>query len=83
MSSSKPVQKPPLDTDKCPLCGAANQCAMAADPAATKCWCELVTFPEALLAQIPSEAVRKTCVCQKCLAQFQESASSPDTAKER
>ena len=59
-----------LDTSTCPLCGEPNQCALAADPNATECWCESEDFPEELLAQIPGEAVRKTCVCQKCLNKY-------------
>jgi hypothetical protein len=65
-----------LDTSTCPLCGEPNQCALAADHNATECWCESVDFPDGLLAQIPDEAVRKTCVCQKCLNKYQESISS-------
>lgn len=64
-----------LNTAKCPLCGGPNQCALAVDAAATECWCDSVVFPDELLAQIPEDAVGKTCVCQKCLAQFQESAN--------
>lgn len=62
-----------MNTARCPLCGEPNQCALAADPEATECWCDFVVFPEELLAQIPDAAVRKTCVCQKCLEQFWES----------
>lgn len=54
----------------CPLCGRQNHCAVAADPDAKECWCESVEFPEELLAQIPDDAVRKRCVCQECLNQF-------------
>ncbi|MCP4142479.1 MAG: cysteine-rich CWC family protein [Chloroflexi bacterium] len=46
---------------------------MAANPKATECWCESVVFPEELLAQVPDDVVRKTCICQNCLEQFQES----------
>jgi hypothetical protein len=66
------------NTAKCPLCGEPNQCALAADPTATECWCDTVVFPDDLLAQIPEDAVRKTCVCQECLSQFQESANVTD-----
>lgn len=62
-----------FDTIKCPLCSEPNQCAMAADPNATECWCEFVEFPRELLTRIPENAVRKTCVCQKCLENYQES----------
>ena len=62
-----------LNTAICPLCGEANHCIMAVDPNATMCWCEGVVFPEELLALIPENAFRKTCVCQKCLEQYQDS----------
>ncbi|MBW1869649.1 MAG: cysteine-rich CWC family protein [Deltaproteobacteria bacterium] len=60
----------------CPLCSGPNQCALAADPSVNECWCESVTFPRELLDQIPSDAVRKTCVCQKCLFEYQESTNA-------
>jgi len=65
-----------LDPSVCPLCGELNNCAMAADPDAKTCWCEEVEFPEELLAQIPEDAVRKTCVCEKCLINFNETISN-------
>ncbi|MBL7161693.1 MAG: cysteine-rich CWC family protein [Anaerolineales bacterium] len=74
-SSANHGNNHPLSTSTCPLCGEPNQCAVAADPAATECWCELVDFPPELLAQIPDDAVRKTCVCQKCLIDYQESVN--------
>jgi hypothetical protein len=61
------------DTAKCPLCGEPNQCALVADPDASECWCESVILPEELLAKIPENTFRKTCVCQKCLKDYQES----------
>ncbi len=72
-STSNLTDSTPLNTAICPLCSQPNQCAVAADPNATECWCESVIFPEALLAQVPDKAVRKTCICQKCLEEFQES----------
>ncbi|MES0362153.1 MAG: cysteine-rich CWC family protein [Anaerolineales bacterium] len=62
----------------CPLCGGPNQCALAADPAATESHQHSVAFPSELLAQIPRDSIRKSCVCQKCFAQFQESANVSD-----
>jgi hypothetical protein len=64
------------DRGKCPLCGEPNQCALAADPAATECWCDTVVFPAELLAKIPGEAVRKTCVCQSCLEAYLASSKA-------
>ncbi|MBT3190143.1 MAG: cysteine-rich CWC family protein [Anaerolineae bacterium] len=68
------VDNTPPNTAVCPLCGEPNQCAVAADPNATECWCESVIFPEELLEKVPKDAVRKTCICQKCLERFEESA---------
>jgi hypothetical protein len=83
MTSSKDFENsPPVDTAKCPLCGGPNQCALAADPTATECWCDTLTFPRDLLDQIPSDAVRKTCVCKECFEQFIASTGfSNDTSQ--
>ena len=67
-----------MNTAKCPLCGGPNQCALADDPTSTECWCDSVIFPDELLAQIPDDAVRKTCVCKKCLERFRETAGGFD-----
>jgi hypothetical protein len=64
MSSDQIVN---LDTARCPLCGESNQCAMAADPEATECWCETEKFPSDLLERVPEHAVRLTCICRRCL----------------
>ena len=69
-----------INTAICPLCGEPNQCAMAADPNASECWCESVVFPEELLAKIPDNAARKTCVCQNCLRDYQETVNKPEIA---
>jgi hypothetical protein len=76
MASKSKSAKNNQDTSTCPLCGEPNQCTLAADPNATECWCNFVDFPEELLAQIPDEAVRKTCVCQKCLIKYQDSINT-------
>jgi len=62
-----------INTSKCPLCGGPNQCAMAADPEASECWCGGKEFPRELLAQIPEYAIRKTCVCPQCLESYLKS----------
>jgi hypothetical protein len=77
-SSNKLSDRKETNTAKCPLCGGPNECALAADPNATECWCDTLTFPRELLAKIPDDAVRKTCVCQKCLNEYQESIKAAD-----
>jgi hypothetical protein len=69
-----------IDTALCPLCGKPNQCAMAADPSATECWCSELKFPAGLLAQIPKNAVRRTCVCPECLKLYLENNSGIDVS---
>jgi hypothetical protein len=70
----------PINTAICPICGKPNQCAVAADPSATECWCETVIFPEELLVMVPENAVRKTCICQSCLRDYQESVNKSGTS---
>ena len=80
--SSKDFQKhsTPINTAICPLCGEPNLCAVAADPNATECWCESEIFPEELLAKVPDKAVRKTCICQNCLRDYQASRTKPSSS---
>lgn len=79
-SKKKNSERNALNTAICSLCGEPNQCAVAADPNATECWCEFVEFPHELLARIPEEAVRKTCVCKNCLANYLESKNPADSS---
>ena len=65
-----------LATQRVKIHAAQKEGAMAVDPNATDCWCESVIFPEELLAQIPENAVRKTCVCQECLEKYHASMES-------
>ena len=56
-----------LDPSRCPLCGESNQCASVADPEATDCWCVGEKFPDELLERVPEVAVRRACICQRCV----------------
>ena len=57
-------------TDRCPICGADNACAMAAaDGAAAACatcWCAAVEIPPAAMENIPARARGRACLCQRC-----------------
>lgn len=57
-------------TDRCPLCGLDNACAMSAakgDPAACEgCWCRDARIPTAVLAQVPAAARDRACICRRC-----------------
>ena len=54
----------------CPLCGEANQCAMAIEQATgikqPACWCTGVTFGPDLLARVPEAARNLACICRRC-----------------
>src|SRR5688572_12193244 len=53
-----------MSSDRCPVCGAQNDCGMAAGR--TSCWCTSKTFPADSLARVPEEARNVTCLCRGC-----------------
>lgn len=66
-----------IDASLCPLCGKENACINlgCADDSAS-CWCNNpdISFPEALLAQVPAEKQRKACICKACAQRFVQQA---------
>ena len=56
----------PNDTTRCPLCGKANECAVAAGRDPESCWCMTATMSPSALAAIPVEAQGKVCICAGC-----------------
>jgi hypothetical protein len=63
---------PSTDPSRCPLCGAANVCAMEIEResgiAQPPCWCMSARFTEALLASVPADARGQACICASCAA---------------
>ncbi|MCY0963939.1 cysteine-rich CWC family protein [Parathalassolituus penaei] len=58
----------PLNNTSCPLCGQHNQCAAALKNSFdVECWCRDAEFPPELLAKIPEEQRRVSCVCPACV----------------
>lgn len=53
-----------IDPARCPLCGEANDCQIAAGR--TKCWCFETKVPVGVLARVPIEAQGVACVCKRC-----------------
>ena len=53
-----------MSSDRCPVCGAQNDCGMAAGR--TSCWCTSKTFPADSLARVPEEARNVACLCRGC-----------------
>lgn len=66
---------PATDPSRCPLCGAANGCAMEAERASGEpqppCWCMQVNFTADLIARVPGDAQARACICARCQARFQ------------
>ncbi|MEZ5620265.1 MAG: cysteine-rich CWC family protein [Burkholderiaceae bacterium] len=73
---------PPLDPGRCPLCGGANGCAMAAGDHDAPCWCTQVGFAPELLARVPAAARGLACICRRCAKAGAEAgagdAAAPD-----
>lgn len=64
---------------RCPLCGGPNACREAStEPYKGPCWCERRSFPEALLALVPRDAVVRACICERCLVESQGFHTAPE-----
>lgn len=53
--------------DRCPACGARNDCSLA-DPrtADRECWCYGVSIDPAVLEALPPALRDKSCLCPRC-----------------
>lgn len=55
------------ENKRCPLCGEPNHCEIEkVKNTGQKCWCAAVSFSETLLARVPPELRRKSCICKAC-----------------
>lgn len=63
---------PVIDPTRCPLCGAANACAMDIERttgvAQGPCWCMTAHFDQALRERVPEAARGRACICARCAA---------------
>jgi hypothetical protein len=57
---------PAIDTTHCPLCGQANQCAVAAGQPAQACWCMHTPVSREALARIAPAQRGRSCICPLC-----------------
>ena len=64
-SGSEPMSAA-VDPSRCPLCGDANACGMAAGKA--DCWCMSAKIAPEVLARVPPAARDEVCVCERCAA---------------
>lgn len=62
----------------CPLCGGPNECQLCS-PATYKgpCWCARVNIPAGLLERVPPAARNQSCICARCVAEYQETSPRP------
>jgi hypothetical protein len=57
----------PLRNLRCPVCGAANECAAANTGSFdTPCWCANVTISQEALDRIPPDQRGRACLCPRC-----------------
>ncbi len=71
-----------LPNTVCPLCGGPNACAPAAGGTlATPCWCTTVSIPAEVLARLPADQVRKSCVCKSCASAARGEDERPVAAR--
>ncbi len=61
-----------INAQLCPFCKSMNNCMIQSDKA---CWCKSVVVPAELSEMVPVELMRKSCICQDCVALFHESPS--------
>lgn len=65
----------PRCTSRCPLCGGANGCAVAAagrfDVA---CWCRDVHFRPELIARVAPAQRGEACICHACASKAAQQA---------
>ncbi|MBP7544350.1 MAG: cysteine-rich CWC family protein [Acidovorax sp.] len=55
-----------FDASCCPLCGQANQCAVAAGDAPESCWCMHTPIAAAALQRLPPAERGRRCICAHC-----------------
>lgn len=63
----------------CPICGKDNNCGAVKGLPPGTCWCNNIHTPKELLARIPDELRRISCVCQDCVIKYYESISKGKT----
>jgi hypothetical protein len=57
--------------DCCPLCGGPNECQLCPSAAYKgQCWCVSVNIPDELIARVPVEFRRRSCICRNCVNAF-------------
>jgi Cysteine-rich CWC len=51
------------------VCGGPNECTAATSGSfTTPCWCTKIAVSPELLARLPQDTRKRSCLCRKCLA---------------
>ncbi|HJF34139.1 MAG TPA: cysteine-rich CWC family protein [Sporosarcina psychrophila] len=56
---------------QCPICNENNNCCNSTNKSLAQCWCSGEFFPQAIFVLVPYDKLRKSCICKKCLDEFQ------------
>lgn len=60
-----------MEKGKCPVCGKENGCGMLKGTPHEECWCTKVKFEKEMLEVIPEKYKGLSCICLKCIGDFQ------------
>ncbi|MFZ2649393.1 MAG: cysteine-rich CWC family protein [Burkholderiaceae bacterium] len=64
----------------CPLCGAANDCAVARSGRfESPCWCTQLKFAPGVLGAVPSAQRGRACICAACAATGDAEGNAEET----
>jgi len=68
------VSTEPPDPLLCPLCGAANLCAVEQGAPIESCWCARVSISKQVLDTVAPALRDKACICPQCAAKTTDNA---------
>jgi Cysteine-rich CWC len=66
---------------RCPSCGQPNVCAVARDPKARTCWCQVVATSPAVLLRIKERFPAAACLCRACLEREATAATAAESGR--
>ena len=58
----------PFDPTRCPLCGKANSCVLAAGGQIQDCWCLQTLVEATAVERLPDAERNQRCLCPACAA---------------
>ncbi|MBV7564685.1 cysteine-rich CWC family protein [Pseudomonas sp. sia0905] len=64
-----------MNTERCPLCGKANGCVIAAGQSDVPCWCFEAQIDPTALERLTPEQRNQACLCPACAGAVRIAAS--------